>query len=352
MESSTQPSTACWEEGASCDDCEMVLKENETMVYTVTDSNTMAIAAIILSILGFSINLLTILSLLLNNGVRKHISTPHILSVLFTDLVFCSFILPILAIRFYTRQSEESIWPGLCTIFPIIFYVSLGAFVLSLMCVTVNRTAILFLQERSEEIITNEVKIISIFLCWFLPLLVMIPSIFGSYGKIGMNNYTQSCTVIEDDDGRSPETILYNIFIFLPSFVMVVCDIIIFVKLKQVSSLRSRETIIFILGIFSVFVFFLLTLIPAWVVDHLDECVQHPQARTVAYILVWTGPIFDPLVFLCMEKSYREAVKGLLCKKLVAAVQTDEALKQKHIKMRIKTYIAKQKSLSDSVDTI
>merc|ERR1712106_133831 len=133
-----------------------------------------------------------------------------------------------------------------------------------------------------------------------------------------------------DDQGRSPEKILYNIFIFLPSTVMIVCNIFIFIKLKLVSSLRSKDTIIFILGILAVFVFFLLTLIPAWSVNHLDDCIQHPQARTIAYILVWTGTIFDPLVFLGMEKTYRDAVRGLLCKKLVAAVQTDEALKQQH----------------------
>ena len=57
--------------------------------------------------------------------------------------------------------------------------------------------------------------------------------------------------------------------------------------------------------------------------------------------------ILQPMPFkstLYQLQSYREAVKGLLCKKLVAAVQTDEALKQKHIKMRIKTFQAGQNS--------
>jgi hypothetical protein len=59
--------------------------------------------------LGFLINLLTMLGLMFNKSVRQQITTPYIISVLFSDLLFCTFLLPILATRYYTRETEANI---------------------------------------------------------------------------------------------------------------------------------------------------------------------------------------------------------------------------------------------------
>ena len=174
----------------------------------------MASVAIVFSILGIVFNLIPIISLMTNTGVKHQMTTPYILSVLFTDLMFSTFLLPMLAVRFYTRQSEENIWPGLCKLFPVLFYVSFAAFILSLMCVTINQTCIIFFQERTEKIFNAKVRIIIILFCWFLPLACMIPPMSGSYGTIGLNEYTQSCTIMPDEYGRCPKAIFYNILLF------------------------------------------------------------------------------------------------------------------------------------------
>jgi len=333
MDNTTLP---CWNENATCDNCERVLPENQTMIYTLTDSTVMGCAASIITVFGFLLNLLIILSLLSKKGVRQQITSTHILSVLFADLMCCTFNLPILSIRFLTRQSEFYLSKTLCTIFPIMFYVNLGAFVLSLMCVTINRTCILYLQENATKYIKWKAQMVSVFLCWFLPVLAMILPVSEAYGKIGVNGYTQSCSIVEKD-GKSPEKLLYNLFIFIPSLVMIICNVIIFIKLKRHSALRDPEAIRFILGILSVFLFFLVTLIPAWAVNYIDDCVQYPQARTIAYILVWTRTIFDPLVFLGMEESYRDAVRGFPKRLVKACKKKDESEKRESAPMRLKT---------------
>ena len=315
------------------------------MIFSVSDSNAMAGFAILISVLGFAINSITLVAILLNNHVRKQLNTPYIISVLCTDLLFCCFILPMRTSRYYKRQAE-----GSCNLSPFAFYISLGAFILSLMLLTIVRTCILFFQERTEKILKPWVRFMAISLCWLIPIAVMIPPMLGWYGKIGNVEYTQGCTLVPDEQGRSPETILSNLFVFIPCTVMIICNIMIFAKLKVSSSVTDRKIVIFLLGTFFVFLFFLLTLIPSLMLTYVDNCFQFPGSHTIAYIVCWTGSLANPIIFLGMEKSYRDAIKVLVFKKLMLPIGSDEPDGGEMKTMRMKTFRArKQTGSADSI---
>ena len=336
---------SCWEEGATCGSCHMTLSGNETMVYSLTYSNILAGFAVLISILGFAINLLTLLSLLYCKRVRQQLTTPYIISVLCSDLLFSAFILPMLASRYYNRKSE-----GLCNLFPVLFYICLGAFVLSMMMLTINRTCILVLQERTEKIMKPWVSFVAVFLCWMIPLCALIPPMTGTYGIISLEEYTQSCTIVKDDEGRSPKIFLANLFFYIPCTVMMICNFIILVKIKLSSSLTDRKIIHFVIGIFSVFVFFLLTFMPPFFIYTVDACFRFPGKHTIAYIMCWTGCIANPIIFLVTEKSYRDAVRLLLFKKIFLSCQSDEDVPGGRKKMRLKTFRAPKKAFSYDAD--
>jgi hypothetical protein len=338
---------SCWEEGAVCGSCDMVLRENETMIFSVSDSNTMAGFAILISVLGFAINSITLVAILLNNHVRRQLNTPYIISVLCTDLCFCSFILPMRASRYYNRQAEAT-----CNLSPVLFYISLGAFILSLMLLTMVRTCILFFQEKTEKILKPWVRFLAISLCWLIPVAVMIPPMLGWYSKIGHVEYTQGCTIMQDEQGRSPETILSNLFFFFPCTVMIICNIMTFAKLKVSSSVTDRKIVIFMLGTFFVFLFFLLSLIPSLTLDYVDDCFQFPGSHTIAYILCWTGSLANPIIFLGMEKCYRDAVRVLVFKKLKLPFGSDEPDGGQIKTMRMKTFRAHKQTGSDDAISI
>ena len=280
------------------------------MIFSKADSSIMAGFAILFSILGFLFNFVTILS------------------VNFADLIYIIFVLPMLATRYYTRQSESEVWSGLCKLFPTLFYLVLGASILSLMSVTINRTCILLFQERTEKIFNGRMRNLIVLLCWILPFAFLLPSILGLYGTMDQKPYTQSCTIRPDEDGRSPKTLIYNIFIFVPCTVMIICNIIILVKVKviahsgTISENRKAENI-FILMLFMVFLFFVLTLFPSWAVDHFDKCFQHPTIHAIAYMLNWTGVIINPIIFMVTQRSYREAVRGLFKRLFVRVKKKD-----------------------------
>ena len=66
-------------------------------------SNVAAWAAVICSVLGCVGNSLTILVLLCKPTLRKHSTTPFLLSLAFSDLCFSAFNLPLTAARFFMR---------------------------------------------------------------------------------------------------------------------------------------------------------------------------------------------------------------------------------------------------------
>ena len=117
----------CWEEGASCDNCKLVLRENETMVFSNDDSWIMAGCAIL-----FVFNFVTITSLLFYRRVRQQVTLLFIFSVNFADWIYSIFVLLMLATSYYTKESESEVWSGLCKLFPTLFY--LVWFLLWLIC--------------------------------------------------------------------------------------------------------------------------------------------------------------------------------------------------------------------------
>ena len=57
-------------------------------------------SAIVISILGILFNIITILALLNHAPIRKHVTTPFVISLAFSDFLFSCTVLPLMAIRF------------------------------------------------------------------------------------------------------------------------------------------------------------------------------------------------------------------------------------------------------------
>ena len=77
-----------------------------------------------------SLNLLVIVSLINYRRTRRHVTTPFIVTLSVLDLVYAGFILPVYAARFANRESP--LGDGFCAFFPVIFYCTMGASVLTL----------------------------------------------------------------------------------------------------------------------------------------------------------------------------------------------------------------------------
>jgi len=310
-------------------------KEILKFVFGDGDSLFITIFASIFSALGIILNMLVIVAVLNYPITRKHATTPFILSITFSDLIYSAFILPIMAKRFHQKESPLDEDGAMCQLYPVVYYTVQGASLFSLTLVTLNRAAMLFIPERVEKIFTNHkevagrnVPVNSILLlavCWAIPFFGLLPTLLGKNGCLGLQKHTQSCTILADSEGYSPKTMMYIVVFTIPTITIIATDIAMYFKMKEMQEdskrlsirkedeRRAEKRFLFMLAaIFFVFVF---TYMPGFFVKTVDRCYTHPTLHSIAYVFNWASVWINPVIYISAQKKYQDALKYLLpCK--------------------------------------
>ena len=80
------------------------------------------------------------------------------------------------------------------------------------------------------------------FIVMMLFLASIVWDISSLPGKHGLEEFTQSCTIVKDHDGRSPKTLLMTIGVVLPTSILVIANSMIYYKVSfTVSELTQVE---------------------------------------------------------------------------------------------------------------
>ena len=72
-------------------------------VFSDYDSVLAGSSASVCSLLGMAFNIVTILALLNHTPLRRHVTTPFVISLAFSDFLFSFAVLPLMAIRFFAQ---------------------------------------------------------------------------------------------------------------------------------------------------------------------------------------------------------------------------------------------------------
>ena len=75
----------------------------EVFVFNDILTNIAGSSAALLSFLGTTSNFVTICALLLHSPIRNHCTTPFIISLAMSDLLFSAVILPLLSVKFFAK---------------------------------------------------------------------------------------------------------------------------------------------------------------------------------------------------------------------------------------------------------
>jgi protein trapped in endoderm-1 len=117
-------------------------------------------------------NLLTIVALLKCERLRKHATTSFLLSLTFSDLLFCAIMMPLQAVRYYYRA--WTFGDFLCQVFPFVFYSNVCVSMLSMILMTINRYILITFQHLYPKIYTTKMIIVQLFFAWFIAFLIMV----------------------------------------------------------------------------------------------------------------------------------------------------------------------------------
>ena len=77
--------------------------QDTDFVFSSFDSVLAGFASALIALMGVLFNLSTIGAMLNHHPVRKHVTTPFIVSLAFSDFLFSAVILPLMSIRFFAE---------------------------------------------------------------------------------------------------------------------------------------------------------------------------------------------------------------------------------------------------------
>ncbi|XP_031628610.1 protein trapped in endoderm-1 isoform X2 [Contarinia nasturtii] len=301
---------------------------NMTSTVVLPNSATIfaAICACIFVVVGIAGNLITIIALLQHQKLRGHATTAFVLSLCISDLLFCSFSMPLTAIRYINKA--WTLGETLCKIFPVIFYSNVAVSLLSMVGITLNRYILIAHHHLYARIYRPHIIALQLFVVWFFAISTMIPPLFSVWGTLGLDEKTFSCTILKKD-GKSIKKFLFLVGFLLPCIVIIISYSCIYYTVrrqrqklnkhisssapitgassKSIGAAREREDSRLTAMMLTIFICFLLCFLPLTVVNLFDDKLEYPWINTIASVLAWASSVINPFIYAASNRTYRVA---------------------------------------------
>ncbi|XP_037808574.1 protein trapped in endoderm-1 isoform X1 [Lucilia sericata] len=284
-----------------------------------------AICACLFIVVGIFGNLITMFALMRSPKIRCHATTAFVLSLCISDLLFCSFSLPLTAVRFF--KERWTFGETLCKIFPVIFYGNVAVSLLSMVCITINRYILIACHNLYANIYKTKFIAIQLIFVWAVSFLLLLPAVLGIWGEMGLDEVTFSCTILKKN-GKSIKKTLFLIGFLLPCLVIIISYTCIYVKvLKQKKRMtnhrqyvvstkenifnarKSREDNRLTLMMVMIFVCFLVCFLPLMLANVVDDerNTSYPWLHIVASVMAWASSVINPIIYAASNRNYRIA---------------------------------------------
>ncbi|XP_070000665.1 G-protein coupled receptor moody isoform X1 [Penaeus vannamei] len=293
-----------------------------------------AVAAVVISILGFFGNLLTILALPYSLRLRNA-ATWFVVNLAVAEGIFCVTILPMSAAHLFHLYvtGTPMFTMGGCSAFVFLRYVNIQAELLSIAAIAVNRCVLIAVPKKYPKVYTGAKTIIIITAIWAFSIFLMLIPLLEIYGHLGYNNQTDECDFMDDTPAKQgPRKLFLAIGFLLPCVVIIASYSYIFYKARQSSAkvqarrsnslnnsvtsdvrnsrpaegLRSRDIrIARTIGV--IFLAFLICCMPVSIVHYLYWKIQSPSLLLLLHPLYWAQYCINIFIYVFMNRQYRDA---------------------------------------------
>ncbi|XP_046383807.1 G-protein coupled receptor moody isoform X1 [Ischnura elegans] len=298
-----------------------------------------AAATMVVMIVGLLGNLLTVFALLRCPRLRN-VAAAFIISLCAADFLFCLLVLP-----FSTSRFVHGTWihgGALCTLFPFLRYGNIGVSLLSIAMITVNRYIMIAHHNIYHRVYTKLWIAVMIAFCWVFSYGMQLPTLFGLWGSFGYDEKLGTCSILGDSENRSSKTALFITGFLTPCIVIVVCYARIFwvvhssekrmrkhanasgnkgeedarKKKSDREAKTKRNEWRITKMVLAIFLSFLVCYLPITIVKVTDKEVSYPGFHVLGYILLYLSACINPIIYVIMNKQYRQAYKTvLLCRR-------------------------------------
>ncbi|KAK8718618.1 hypothetical protein OTU49_014599, partial [Cherax quadricarinatus] len=120
----------------------------------------------------------------------------------------------------------------LCRIFPFFFYGNVAASLLNMVAITINRYILIAHHGLYDRIYRSHYIYLMIAVVWLFSFGMMMPPLFGVWGRLGLDPPSFSCTILKNE-GSSPKKFLFLFGFLLPMVAIVICYSAIYYKVRK-----------------------------------------------------------------------------------------------------------------------
>ncbi|XP_036218307.2 G-protein coupled receptor moody isoform X2 [Bactrocera oleae] len=190
----------------------------------------------IIMIIGIFGNFLTVAALYKCPKVRN-VAAAFIISLCMADLLFCAIVLPFSALRFLKGTWTHGKF--LCKLIPFIQYGNIGVSLLCIAMITINRYVMIAHHASYAKIYRKHWIAVMIIFCWAFSYGMQLPTLLGVWGTFDYDEKLETCSIMNDQHGRSSKTTLFITAFIIPALVIIACYTKIFWVVRQ-SELRLK----------------------------------------------------------------------------------------------------------------
>nr|XP_036218308.1 G-protein coupled receptor moody isoform X3 [Bactrocera oleae]XP_036218310.1 G-protein coupled receptor moody isoform X3 [Bactrocera oleae]XP_036218311.1 G-protein coupled receptor moody isoform X3 [Bactrocera oleae]XP_036218312.1 G-protein coupled receptor moody isoform X3 [Bactrocera oleae] len=153
------------------------------------------------------------------------------------DLLFCAIVLPFSALRFLKGTWTHGKF--LCKLIPFIQYGNIGVSLLCIAMITINRYVMIAHHASYAKIYRKHWIAVMIIFCWAFSYGMQLPTLLGVWGTFDYDEKLETCSIMNDQHGRSSKTTLFITAFIIPALVIIACYTKIFWVVRQ-SELRLK----------------------------------------------------------------------------------------------------------------
>ncbi|KAF5302204.1 hypothetical protein FQA39_LY10243 [Lamprigera yunnana] len=145
---------------------------------------------------------------------------------------------------------------------------------------------------------------------------LQVPTIFGVWGVFGFDDKLGTCSILKDNNGYSSKTALFIVGFVLPAIVIIVSYSKIYWVVrkshkrlsKHGTGLNTKRSDMRITKMFLViFLCFTVCYLPLTMSKVFDPDLKNPPLLISAYILLYFASCLNPVIYVTMNKQYRQA---------------------------------------------
>ncbi|XP_061718411.1 G-protein coupled receptor moody-like [Cydia pomonella] len=195
-----------------------------------------SVCCVLFMLVGIPGNLITIIALARCKKVRNA-TAVFIMNLSCSDLLFCCFNLPLAASTFWQRSWAHG--RTLCRMFPLARYALVAVSLFTVLAITINRYVMISHPRLYPKLYKRQYLAVMVASTWAFAFGALIATWFEKWGRFGLDLSIGSCSILPDDNKRSPKEFLFVGAFMLPCLAIVICYARIFCIVREAAR-KSR----------------------------------------------------------------------------------------------------------------